>query len=99
MNRSTCNECVCATLAIPGNSSIVSFNCYINDIYRVVCQLFTMADYCFSSFYKIETNFNSTLYFLQLPLSNPSEIATTDIVTSSEGRILYFIVTPNKFKC
>ncbi len=99
INRSTCNECVCVTLAITGNSSIVSLNCYINDIYRVVCQLFTMTDYWFSSFYKIETNFNSTFYFLQLPLSNPTETAITDIVTSSEGSILYFIVTPNKFKC
>jgi hypothetical protein len=99
MNQSTCDECVCATLVIPGNSSIVSLNCYINDIYRVVCKLFTMTDYWFSSFYKIETNFNSTFYFLQLPFSNQSEKTTTDTVTTSQSRILCFIVTPNKFKC
>jgi len=93
MNRSTCNECVCDMLTITGNSSIVSFNCYMNGIDRVVCQLFTMTDYWFSSFYKIETNFNSTFYFLQLPLNNQSEIATTGTVTTVEGRIIHFIVT------
>jgi hypothetical protein len=91
INGSTCNECVCAMLMSSGNSSIVSFNCYITNMTSVMCQLFTMINYQVSSIYQLQTDLNSIFYFLQLPLNNQSQTTTT------EGRSLYFIVSVSKF--
>lgn len=96
MNESTCNECLCVMLTTTGNSSIVSFNCHTKDINSVVCQLFTIANYRYSSFYEIETNFNSTFYFLQLPSNDPSIMTTVDTVTTFQGIVLYLIVISGK---
>ena len=85
-NQSTCNACLCAMLMSSGNSSILSLNCYINNISSVNCELFTMANYQISPFYKIKINFSSTLYYLQLP--SP--------MTTTAGRTLYFILTSKK---
>jgi hypothetical protein len=93
MNGSTCNDCLCTMLMNTGNSSIVSFNCYIKAIDDVVCQLFTMTNYQISSIYHIETNMNSTFYFLYLSFNNQSEI------TTSEGKTLSVIAISNKFQC
>ncbi len=92
MNGSTCNDCLCAMLMNNGNSSIISFNCDIKDIDDVVCQLFTMTNYQISSFYRIETNTNSTFYFLHIPFNNQSEI------TTSKGKTPYVIAISNKFQ-
>jgi hypothetical protein len=67
INQPTCNECVCAMLTAGGNSSIVSFNCYIQNITSVICELFTLANYQNSTFYQMEINVSSAFYFLQLP--------------------------------
>jgi hypothetical protein len=82
LNRSTCDECLCAMLMSTGNSSIVSFNCYIKQITSVVCQLFTVTDYQISTFYQVDTNFNSIFYFLQLPLNDQLQM------TTAKGRTL-----------
>jgi hypothetical protein len=88
LNRSTCNECLCTMLMTIENSSIASLNCYIMDMNWVVCQLFTTANYQISSFYQIETNFNSTFYFLQLPSNNQATITMANTVKTTEGRVL-----------
>jgi hypothetical protein len=69
INLSTCDQCVCAMLMSTGNSSIVSFNCYVQNTAVVICELFTMTNYQIFTFYQMETNINSTFYFLQLPPS------------------------------
>ena len=85
INGITCDECVCAMLNNSANSSIVSFNCYIESITNVSCQLFTMTDYQ-NSFYPMRINFQSTFYFLQLPLNIEVQM------TTSRSKTLYFSI-------
>jgi hypothetical protein len=91
INNSTCSQCVCTMLMSSGNSSVVSFNCYITNITSVSCQFFTMANYQISTFYQMVTNVNSTFFFLQSPSNNQTQ------TTTSTGRALNVIITPSQF--
>ena len=62
-----CNKCLCKILNIDGFSSIVSFNCYIINMSKVSCDLFTRTNYQMSSDYRMNINLNSTFYFVELP--------------------------------
>ena len=62
-----CNNCLCKILNIDGFSSIVSFNCYIINMSKVSCDLFTRTNYQMSSDYRMDVNLNSTFYFVELP--------------------------------
>ena len=75
-NETTCQNCLCQMLNINGNLSIVSLNCFIKNVNSVTCQLFTMINYQIASFYEMQSNTNSTFYFLQLPTKQQSEVTT-----------------------
>ena len=98
MNKSTCQECLCTIVTTMENSSIVSFNCYVKDISTVVCQLFTMANYWFSSFYSMESNFNSTFYLLKLPSNDQSMITTINTDVASSGKLSDFFIIFKELK-
>lgn len=73
----TCHECVCMMQTHPSNFAL---NCFaINGS----CQLFS--NYSVSFMYRIESNENSTFYFLQLPLiSNITTQTVAAITTNTE---------------
>jgi hypothetical protein len=76
----TCHECVCTMLT---NSSIFALNCVaINSS----CQL--LSNYSTSFVYSIQSNANSTFYFLQLPpIPNITTQAVASTTTSTLGSL------------
>jgi hypothetical protein len=73
----TCHECVCTMLT---NSSFFALNCFaINSS----CQL--LSNYSISFVYNIQSNANSTFYFLQLPpIPSITTQAVAPITTSTQ---------------
>lgn len=67
IDGTTCQNCLCKILAETEGSLFTSFNCRIESINQVTCELFKLNNFITSSFYEIQTDQNSTFYFLELP--------------------------------